>query len=245
VILLIFVVGVAVVSGATKSKLNPGNQKRDLGIGSYNSHPEVLTVGHGHGHGGGGGGGHGGGHNGYALGGFGGGGGGGWGEGATSSYGHGEYPALADIVALVLNLLVLAAFGGLVYLLLSPLLSGGHDDGNGWGRATATSSPYYDTFKDGGLLSKVINSIDYVDTTFAVMKISGDGCRKRVACEMEKASNKNKIFNYATNFFRNRMRSMDLYRDAMTSGDKDEDCTTAYPDCTYTLVDKVGKWVGQ
>lgn len=115
----------------------------------------------------------------------------------------GEYPAMADVVALVLNLLVLAAFGGLVYLLLSPLLSGGHDDGYGWGRSSsATSSPYYDAFKDGGLLSKVLNSIDYVDTTFAVMKISGDGCRKRVACEMERAAKRNKVFGYATKFFR-------------------------------------------
>ncbi len=112
----------------------------------------------------------------------------------------GEYPALADVVALVLNLLVLAAFGGLVYLLLSPLLSGGHGgEESGWGRS---SSPYYEAFKDGGLLSRVMNSIDYVDTTFAVMKISGDGCRKRVACEMERAAGRNKVFSYATNFFR-------------------------------------------
>ena len=103
-------------------------------------------------------------------------------------------------MALVLNLLVLAAFGGLVYLLLSPLLSGGHGgEESGWGRS---SSPYYEAFKDGGLLSRVMNSIDYVDTTFAVMKISGEGCRKRVACEMERAAGRNKVFNYATNFFR-------------------------------------------
>lgn len=220
---------IAAASAATKAK-NP-NTKRDLGFGSYNSHPEVLTVGQGHGHGGGGGGYGGGGH----------GGGHGWGEShGASSYGHGEYPALADVVALVLNLLVLAAFGGLVYLLLSPLLSGGHEE-SGWGRS---SSPYYEAFKDGGLLSRVMNSIDYVDTTFAVMKISGDGCRKRVACEMEKAAGRNKVFNYATNFFRNRMRSMDLYKDAMVSADKQADCTAMFPDCTYTLVDKLGKWVG-
>jgi hypothetical protein len=133
----------------------------------------------------------------------------------------------------------LAAFGGLVYLLLSPLLSGGGDDG--WGRS---SSPYYEAFKDGGVLSRVLNSIDYVEPTFAVMKISGDGCRKRVACQMEQAAVRNKVFNYATSFFRKRMRSMDLYRDAMVSGDKQEDCVAAYPDCTFTLVDKVGKWVG-
>jgi hypothetical protein len=40
------------------------------------------------------------------------------------------------------------------------------------------------------------------------------------------------------------MRSMDLYKDAMVSADKQDDCTAMYPDCTYTLVDKLGKWVG-
>lgn len=208
-------------------------ERSGFGIGTHSNHPEVLTVSHGHGHGhggGGGGGGHGGGGGGH---------GGGWGGGDVSG-GYGtESPALADIVALVLNLLVLAAFGGLVYLLLSPLLSGGGDEG--WGRS---SSPYYEAFKDGGVLSRVLNSIDYVEPTFAVMKISGDGCRKRVACQMEQASARNKVFNYATSFFRKRMRSMDLYRDAMVSGDKQEDCVAAYPDCTFTLVDKVGKWVG-
>lgn len=116
----------------------------------------------------------------------------------SSSEHKADYPALADTVALVLNLLVLAAFGGLVYLLLSPLLGGG-DNNDGWGRS---SSPYYEAFKDGGVLSRVLNSIDYVDTTFAVMKISGEGCKKRVACEMEQAAGRNKVFGYASSFFR-------------------------------------------
>lgn len=78
-ILLVTLLCVAAASAATKTKIigTQANQKRDLGFGSYNSHPEVLTVGQGHGHGGGGWGG--------------GGGGGGYGDhGATSSYGHGE-----------------------------------------------------------------------------------------------------------------------------------------------------------
>jgi len=40
------------------------------------------------------------------------------------------------------------------------------------------------------------------------------------------------------------MRSMDLYKDAVDAAEKKEDCVQKYPDCTYTLVDKVGKWVG-
>jgi len=217
-ILFVTLLCIAAASAATKAKTAASASKsRGFGIGTHDAHPEVVSVGHGHGHGG-----HG--HDSY---------------GAASGYGHGEYPALADIVALVLNLLVLAAFGGLVYLLLSPLLSGdGHE---GWGRS---QSPYYEAFKDGGLLSRVLNSIDYVDTTFAVMKISGEGCRKRVACEMERTAGRNKIFNYATSWFRKQMRSMDLYKDAVTTGDKQEDCVQQFPDCTYTLVDKVGKWVG-
>jgi len=218
-ILLVTVLCVAAASAATKPKTTTAETSRGgFGVGVHDHHPQVLDVSHG---------------------------GSGWGQqqqqgwGASSGWGS-ETPALADIVALVLNLLVLAAFGGLVYLLLSPLLSGGHDEG--WGRSSA--SPYYDAAKDGGLLSRVLNSIDYVDTTFAFMKISGDGCRKRVACEMERAAGRNKVFNYATSFFRNRMRSMDLYKDAVVSGDKQEDCVAKYPDCTYTLVDKVGKWVG-
>jgi len=223
-ILFVTLVCVAAASAATKAKTAAAasaSKSRGFGIGTHDAHPEVVSVGHGHGHGGGG---------------YGGGGGGGVGG---HGWGHGEYPALADIVALVLNLLVLAAFGGLVYLLLSPLLSGdGHE---GWGRS---NSPYYEALKDGGLLSRVLNSIDYVDTTFAVMKISGDGCRKRVACEMERTAGRNKIFNYATSWFRKQMRSMDLYKDAVVTGDKQEDCVQQFPDCTYTLVDKVGKWVG-
>lgn len=216
-ILFVTVLCIAAASAATRTKTSISKRSGGFGLGLHNQKPEVLTVTHGQGHGSGGGGG-----------------GGGW----DAGHGQGEYPALADTVALVLNLLVLAAFGGLVYLLLSPLL-GGNDDG--WGRS---SSPYYEAFKDGGVLSRVLNSIDYVDTTFAVMKISGEGCRKRVACEMEQAAGRNKIFGYASNFFRNRMRSMDLYRDAMVSGDKQDDCVAKYPNCEYTLVEKVGKILG-
>jgi len=233
----------AVVSAGSVKSAAPktGEKQRDFGIGLHNSHPEILSVHHGQGHGhGGGGGGWGGGH-GVSGGGEGWGGWGGGGQGGVGGHGWGEYPALADIVALVLNLLVLAAFGGLVYLLLSPLLGGGGDGWDGWGRSIG-ATPYYEAFKDGGLLSRVLNSVDYVDSTFAVMKISGDGCRKRIACEMEKSAGRNKVFNYTTNWFRNRMRSMDMYKDAVVSGDKQEDCVQKYPDCTYTLVDKIGKW---
>jgi len=213
-ILFVTVLCIAAASAATKTRTSV-SKRSGFGIGTHNQKPEILTVTHGSGHSGGGGGGY------------------------DAGYGQGgEYPALADTVALVLNLLVLAAFGGLVYLLLSPLLGGDQD---GWGRS---SSPYYEAFKDGGVLSRVLNSIDYVDTTFAVMKISGEGCRKRVACEMEQAAGRNKVFGYASNFFRNRMRSMDLYRDAMTSGDKQDDCVAKYPNCEYTLVEKVGKLLG-
>jgi len=219
-ILLVTLMCVAAASAATKTKTS-GASKRGFGIGTHDAHPEVVHVG---GHGGGGGGG---------------GGGEGWGWGASTGGGHGDYPALADIVALVLNLLVLAAFGGLVYMLLSPLLSDGH--GDGWGRSN--TSPYFDAVKDGGIMSRVLNSIDYVDTTFAVMKIQGDGCRKRIACEMERTAGRNKIFNYATGWFRKQMRSMDFYKDAVVAADEQKDCAVQYPDCTYTLVDKVGKWV--
>lgn len=208
-ILLVTLLCVAAASAATKTKTSGASSKRGFGIGTHDAHPEVVHVG-GHGS-----------------------------EGWGASTHHGDYPALADIVALVLNLLVLAAFGGLVYMLLSPLLSDGH--GDGWGRSN--SSPYYDAVKDGGLLSRVLNSIDYVDTTFAVMKIQGDGCRKRIACEMERTAGRNKMFNYATGWFRKQMRSMDFYKDAVESGDNQKDCAVQYPDCTYTLVDKVGKWV--
>jgi len=214
-ILFVTLLCIAAASAATKTKTSGASSKRGFGIGTHDAHPEVVHVGHG-GHGGGG--------------------GDGWGWGAQHK---GDYPALADIVALVLNLLVLAAFGGLVYMLLSPLLSDGH--GDGWGRSN--SSPYFDAVKEGGLVSRVLNSIDYVDTTFAVMKIQGDGCRKRIACEMERTAGRNKIFNYATGWFRKQMRSMDFYKDAVETGDKQVDCAVQYPDCTYTLVDKVGKWV--
>jgi len=214
-ILFVTLLCIAAASAATKTKTSGASSKRGFGIGTHDAHPEVVHVGHG-GHGGGG--------------------GDGWGWGAQHK---GDYPALADIVALVLNLLVLAAFGGLVYMLLSPLLSDGH--GDGWGRSN--TSPYFDAVKDGGLMSRVLNSIDYVDTTFAVMKIQGDGCRKRIACEMERTAGRNKIFNYATGWFRKQMRSMDFYKDAVETGDKQVDCAVQYPDCTYTLVDKVGKWV--
>jgi len=212
-ILVVTLLCVAAASAATKTKTSGAASKRGFGIGTHDAHPEVVTVG---GHGGGGGG----------------------GEGWGAPQQHGDYPALADIVALVLNLLVLAAFGGLVYMLLSPLLSDGHD---GWGRSTG--SPYFDTAKDSGIMSRVLNSIDYVDTTFAVMKIQGDGCRKRIACEMERTAGRNKIFNYATGWFRKQMRSMDFYKEAVSTADEHKDCAIQYPDCTYTLVDKVGKWV--
>jgi len=39
------------------------------------------------------------------------------------------------------------------------------------------------------------------------------------------------------------MRSMDFYKDAVVAADEQKDCAVQYPDCTYTLVDKVGKWV--
>lgn len=53
------------------------------------------------------------------------------------------------------------------------------------------------------------------------------------------------VANFFLRIFANRkqMRSMDFYKDAVVAADEQKDCAVQYPDCTYTLVDKVGKWV--
>lgn len=47
---------------------------------------------------------------------------------------------------------------------------------------------------------------------------------------------------FSQKIYRKQMRSMDFYKDAVVAADEQKDCAVQYPDCTYTLVDKVGKW---
>jgi len=79
--------------------------------------------------------------------------------------------------------------------------------------------------------TKVIRSIDLVDTGLNWMEIEGESCRQRAICEAEYAASQNTIARLAINTINSNLRGLDKYSEAVDAGLNGADCALLYSEC--------------
>lgn len=129
---------------------------------------------------------------------------------------------------------------------VSPSYSEGRDFqfslGGTFGTGVETVNNFWQ--KISGKASRALDSIDIVDTTFGVMNIDSEPCRKRTICEMERVATQYPIVSFIVKTVSPYVRGLSKYDDAVQRGANGEDCALYYDDCPYTL-DKLPKFFQQ
>jgi len=99
--------------------------------------------------------------------------------------------------------------------------------------------PFFDyEFND----SQVQQSIDLVDTTFGVMNVESEPCRKRTICEVERVASQNPIVSFFIKTVGPFVRGLEKYEDAAEKGRNGEDCALYYDECQASSLDKLPKF---
>lgn len=78
-----------------------------------------------------------------------------------------------------------------------------------------------------------------VDTTFNVMEVDTDVCRKRAVCEVESVAARNPLFSLVVNTVNSRLRGLERYSEAVEAGLGGEDCALVYDECPHSFVDRL------
>jgi len=160
-----------------------------------------------------------------------------------------------DIRELVLNIVVAFTFATLAVVVIAPLfgykldllvstfndLAPQQEDeilatqavDSGYGGYTAPS--YTARSLQGSswpsIGSRILASIDIVDTTFNYMDIDSDHCRLRTVCEMESYAANNPIARLAINTVNSNLRGLEKYSEAVEAGLARQDCALLYDQC--------------
>lgn len=90
-----------------------------------------------------------------------------------------------------------------------------------------------------GYVSTAYNSIDMVDTTFNVMDVESEVCRKRAVCEVESVASSNPLFSLVVNTVNSNLRGLERYSDAVEAGLGGQDCALAYDECPHSFLDQL------
>lgn len=90
----------------------------------------------------------------------------------------------------------------------------------------------------------VQQSIDIVGTTFGVMDVDSEACRKRTICEIERVASQNPIVSFFVKTVGPFVNGLEKYDDAAELGRNGEDCALHYDTCQYSM-DKLPKFFQQ
>ncbi|XP_053634091.1 uncharacterized protein [Cherax quadricarinatus] len=88
----------------------------------------------------------------------------------------------------------------------------------------------------GPLLTKVLNSIDPVESTFAVLDVEELACRRRTVCELQRSASSVPLLGYFLKYFSRNVNSLEKYREAQEAGAAFEDCALLFSECPTSLV---------
>lgn len=91
---------------------------------------------------------------------------------------------------------------------------------------------------------QVQQSIDIVGTTFGVMDVDSEFCRKRTICEIERVASQSPIVSFFVKTVGPFVNGLEKYDDAAQLGRNGEDCALHYDECQYSL-DKLPKFFQQ
>jgi len=160
-----------------------------------------------------------------------------------------------DIRELVLNIVVAFTFATLAVVVIAPLFGYKLDllvstfndiappedegvpapavEGAGYGGFTSNSfsARHMHSPSWTDLSSKILSSIDIVDTTFNYMDVEDEICRMKTVCEMESYAANNPIARLAINTVNSNLRGLEKYSEAVQAGLERQDCALLYDQC--------------
>ncbi|XP_076031523.1 uncharacterized protein LOC143019609 isoform X1 [Oratosquilla oratoria] len=88
--------------------------------------------------------------------------------------------------------------------------------------------------EEESLFTRVLNSIDPVDSVFSFMEVEEEACRQRAVCELQSAASRYPLIGSFLRYLAPRFQSLDNYSDAIDVGSKRQDCTLVYAACPYS-----------
>ncbi|XP_071546803.1 uncharacterized protein [Panulirus ornatus] len=90
---------------------------------------------------------------------------------------------------------------------------------------------------DTGLMERVLNSIDPVESAFALLQVEELACRRRTVCELQQAATRMPLVASLVKYISPSIRGLEAYREAQEAGAALEDCALLFAECpTNTIV---------
>merc|ERR1711990_490093 len=79
--------------------------------------------------------------------------------------------------------------------------------------------------------ARVLNSIDLLDMAFNYMDIEDETCRMKTICQAENYAVNHPVARLAINTLNSSLRGLEKYQDAVSAGQRGEDCRLLYDQC--------------
>ncbi|XP_042204229.1 uncharacterized protein LOC121853903 [Homarus americanus] len=93
--------------------------------------------------------------------------------------------------------------------------------------------------KRESLLTRVLNSIDPVESAFALMDVEEVACRRRTVCELQRAASRMPIIASLVQYISPSISGLEEYKEAQDAGAALEDCALLFSECPTSLVQNV------
>merc|ERR1712112_261894 len=87
---------------------------------------------------------------------------------------------------------------------------------------------------DRSTVSRVYNSIDWVEAGLSLAGVKDESCRTKTICEWEQAAYSNSILRLGIHTINSGLPGLDKYSGAVSAGLKGEDCNLVYSQCQDT-----------
>nr|XP_045615608.1 uncharacterized protein LOC123768861 isoform X1 [Procambarus clarkii] len=88
----------------------------------------------------------------------------------------------------------------------------------------------------GSLLTRVLDSIDPVESTFAMLQVEEVACRRRTVCEVQRAASRMPLLGSVLQYFSPSVTGLEEYKEAQDAGAALEDCALLFSECPTSLV---------
>ncbi|XP_071546802.1 uncharacterized protein [Panulirus ornatus] len=84
---------------------------------------------------------------------------------------------------------------------------------------------------------RILNSIDPVESAFALLQVEELACRRRTVCELQQAATRMPLVASLVKYISPSIRGLEAYREAQEAGAALEDCALLFAECpTNTIV---------
>ncbi|XP_071546801.1 uncharacterized protein [Panulirus ornatus] len=85
-------------------------------------------------------------------------------------------------------------------------------------------------------LTRVLNSIDPVESAFAILQVEELACRRRTVCELQQAATRMPLVASLVKYISPSIRGLEMYKEAQEAGSALEDCALLFAECPTSTV---------